>query len=183
MQFSDLIFLSETWLKDDVSIENLKIPGYEVHLNSKGAGKGIATYFKSEKALISSDTKKASVQITKLTTTDIDVINVYRSQGADNKEMIEDLKSIIDTKKTSIIAGDFNLCFSSHRANSVTKFLEEQGFTQHISNATHLMGGHIDHVYSNHDPNIYDVNVLMYSPYYTCQDHDALFITASRLQE
>ena len=64
--------------------------------------------------------------------------------------------------KVTIIAGDFNSCFVDQRDNSITKFLEDIGFSQHVSEATHLMGGHIDHVYSNHDRNVYDVTVLMY---------------------
>ena len=43
---SDMISLQETWLEDDTIIEDLEIPGYTLHLNSYGKGKGIATYFK-----------------------------------------------------------------------------------------------------------------------------------------
>ena len=43
------------------------------------------------------------------------------------------------------------------------------------------MGGHIDHVYSNHSPHEYQVDVTLYSPYYLAKDHDALLITISKL--
>ena len=46
---SDMIFLSETWLENDEITQDLQIPHYKVHLNSKGKGKGIAIYFKKEK--------------------------------------------------------------------------------------------------------------------------------------
>ena len=158
-------------------------PGYELHLNNMGDGKGIATYFKTDQANISTEIKKPKVQMTKVSTHEIDVINVYRSNGLDNKEMIDDLKSIINMNKTTIVAGDFNLCFINQRTNSIITFLEDHGFSQFVTQATHLMGGHIDHVYSYHDPNVFDVNILMYSPYYTCQDHDAVFITVRRVPE
>ena len=183
MKFSDIICLSETWLKLDSFNKNLMLPGYELHLNNMGEGKGIATYFNTEQANISTEIKRPKVQMTKLSTQEIDVINVYRSNGADNKEMINDLKSIIDMDKTTIVAGDFNICFINQRTNPVITFLEDHGFSQLVTQATHLMGGHIDHAYSNHDPNVFDVNILMYSPYYTCQDHDAVFITVRRLSD
>ena len=183
MKFGDIICLSETWLRSDSYSENLRLPGYELHLNSMGEGKGIACYFKHEKANITTDIKSPKFQMTKVKTPDIDIINVYRSSGADNKEMIDKLKQIIDMDKTTIVTGDFNLCFLNQRSNWVIEFLEDHGFSQHVIGATHLMGGHIDHVYSNHDPNDFDVNILMYSPYYTCQDHDALLITVRRLSD
>ena len=55
--------------------------------------------------------------------------------------------------------------------------LEGQGFRQLVEEASHLQGGHIDHVYSNLDPDIFKVDIMMYSPYYTSQDHDAFCIT------
>ena len=114
--------------------------------------------------------------MTKLKTAEIDIISLYRSQGANDREIIDDLQSAMDMNKVTIIAGDFNSCFVDQRDNSITQFLEDIGFSQHVSEATHLMGGHIDHVYSNQNRNVYDVTVLMYSPYYTSQDHDAVFI-------
>jgi hypothetical protein len=37
--------------------------------------------------------------------------------------------------------------------------------------ASHLAGGHIDHVYTNCQE---DADVALYSPYYCAKDHDAL---------
>ena len=55
--------------------------------------------------------------------------------------------------------------------------LEDLGFQQLVSEASHLKGGHLDHVYSNHDPNKFENEILMYSPYYTSMDHDAICLT------
>ena len=181
--FSDIICLSETWLKDDVVQEEFNFLGYDLHLNSIGPGKGIATYFKKQKVSNICDIKKARVQITKLITPEVDIISVYRSSGADNLELAKDLKSIINGENATIICGDFNLCFVTERQNMITKLLEECGFTQLVNRATHLKGGCIDHVYSNHDSKILDVDVQMYSPYYTSLDHDALCITIRRFAD
>ena len=59
----------------------------------------------------------------------------------------------------------------------VTKGLEEMGFQQLVEEASHLKGGHLDHIYSNHDQSDFKVEILMYSPYYTCLDHDAFCVT------
>ena len=44
-----------------------------------------------------------------------------------------------------------------------------------VSEPTHLKGGHIDQAWLRDDRNAYDVQ--LYSPYYTCKDHDALLVT------
>ena len=69
------------------------------------------------------------------------------------------------------------MCFIDQRDNEVTKMLEDHGFIQLVGEATHWKGGHIDHVYINHDPSLFQADVAMYSPYYTSKDHDALLIT------
>ena len=86
MLFSDILCCSETWLKIDCSESELKIPGYDCHLNSIGEGKGVATYFKRGKAEVVLDIKRLKVQMTKLRTTEADILHVYRSQGADDRK-------------------------------------------------------------------------------------------------
>ena len=176
---ADMICLTETWLKTDTASEGLTIPGLDLHLNSIGDGKGIATYYKPEYVSEVIDIKKQKVQLTKLFTSEVDVVNVYRSQGADNSELAKDIKSIINKDKLTIICGDFNQCFLDQRNNPITRMLEGYGFKQLVDEATHIKGGLIDHVYSNHNSN-FQVDVMMYSPYYTSRDHDALCIIIRR---
>ena len=122
--------------------------------------------------------KTDKFQMTKLSTPDVDIINIYRSQGANNLELAEDLRQTISRYHPTIICGDLNMCFLTKRDNEVTKLLEGLGFKQLIREASHLLGGHIDHVYSNlHLCSRFKVDIQMYSPYYTSQDHDAFFIT------
>ena len=163
--------------KSDEARQPMKLSDYELSLNSVGNGKGIATFFKSEKASHEIDVQKPRYQITKLSTDEVDVFNIYRSKGADDLELMNTITSLINQKKTSIICGDINACFVTERNNHVTQMLESIGFTQLVEWATHYKGGHIDHVYSNHDQTKFQVDVMMYSPYYTSKDHDALCVT------
>ena len=174
--FGDILCFSETWLKNDYVEDDINISGYELHLNSIGEGRGIATYIKKDKLSHIIDIKKPKVQLTKVSSPEVDIINVYRSQGANNCSLADELKSMVNKEKTTIICGDFNLCFVNEKNNELTKKLWESGFTQLVNRATHLKGGHIDHVYSNHDRNQLEVDVMMYSPYYTSHDHDALCV-------
>ena len=50
------------------------------------------------------------------------------------------------------------------------------GFTQMVTTATHIQGGHIDHAYWRDQDSLWNEPELeIYSPYYS--DHDALLIT------
>ena len=46
-----------------------------------------------------------------------------------------------------------------------------------LSEATHLAGGRIDQAWCNYTGGAVEVDVKLYSPYYTCKDHDALLFT------
>ena len=164
LAFSDLICLNETWMENNTVDEALKIDGFELHLNSMGIGKGIITYFKVAKLHPRRDITKSKAQITFLSSPELDIVNVYRSQGMNNKELASDLKSFINKPKFILICGDFNLCYLENRNNEVTRMLEENGFTQLVHEATHFKGGHNDHVYSNHNKEHFQVEVNLYNP-------------------
>ena len=61
--------------------------------------------------------------------------------------------------------------------------LEHAGFAQLVHEATHFKGGHIDHVYSNHNPSQLNVGISLYSPFYLAKDHDAICITVTKVAE
>ena len=44
----DIICLEETWLETGDHTEDLDIPGYQLHSNFSGRGKGIAIYYKAK---------------------------------------------------------------------------------------------------------------------------------------
>ena len=180
LMMGDVLCLSETLLLDDTAHVELDLPPYELSLNSVGAGKGVASYFKPELVSVVCKVKKPAFQIMKLSSNHVDVLNVYRSSGTNDQDLVNELTQIISQQKMTVVCGDFNHCFKTKKGNVVSKKLGDMGFVQLVNQATHLRGGHIDHIYSNHDQANFDVDVQIYSPYYTSLDHDALCVTVRK---
>ena len=131
----------------------------------------MATYYKV-------DINENDCQLSKFTLRNIDVVSVYRSSGCRIK--FEDIfKNItLSKEKPTLIVGDMNICYQEQRENGNIQYLETNRFKQIVTGATHLQGGHIDHVYINdYQSQFKSVDVEMYSPYYTCRDHDGLLTT------
>ena len=75
-----------------------------------------------------------------------------------------------------MITGDLNLCLKKHPSNFVTRRLQQMGFCQLVTEATHIQGGWIDHVYwMDPDKMWKNPTVERYSPYYS--DHDMQLIS------
>ena len=80
---------------------------------------------------------------------------------------------------STLIAGDFNICYSRNPNNRMSKGIQNTGFNQLMKEPTHILGGHIDHVYWKPSNNIWmDPVIQRYSPYYS--DHDASCITLNK---
>ena len=107
----------------------------------------------------------------------IDIISVYRSKDGNTRILSEELLKLLHPEKVTVIFGDFNICLKVDKQNTLIKSLEEQGFTQFVTEATHLKGGHIDHAYIREEVQNLEVNVSIYSPYYCARDHDAVLIS------
>ena len=176
---SDVICLSETWLLSDNNNENIQIEGFSLQANGVGRGKGIATYFKENIFQHSKDIKEKYFQLTKLTSKFLDVISVYRSQEGSVNQVLNVVMSLIDWDKTTLLCGDFNICYISDRNNKLVSSLEDLEFKQLVQEATHIKGGLIDHVYIRERTEIESVNCSLYSPYYSALDHDALLTSIS----
>ena len=88
---SDIICLSETWLTNDCDVNGLKLHDYDLHLNSVGHGKGIAVYYNAEIFSHRADIKKTLFQMTKMCSSDVDVLTVYRSSGGYKDELLKDI--------------------------------------------------------------------------------------------
>ena len=56
-------------------------------------------------------------------------------------------------------------------------FLETSMCVLQPHDATHIHGGHIDHVYVRQGDQQMNVDVSLYSPYYSSTDHDAMLVT------
>ena len=177
----DIIHLIETsLLKDEYS--PLSLTDYECHLTSAGNGKGIATFYKVKKFQHEQDYNTEYMQVTKFIADSLDVINVYRSSKGNSAELLAKLEEMITAGKTTLITGDFNICFMNHERNRLSKgLLEGQGLRQLMKDPTHIMGGHIDHIYWKDEMKVWkDPIIERYSPYYS--DHDGLFITLKRMK-
>ena len=169
---SDIFILTETWLEEDADATKYEIKEYTTDLNSRGRGKGIASYYKKKFTHVS-NIYGDGFGISKLESERIDVIGIYRSQGGNDKEMIEKLMRIVNKEKTTIIGGDMNICLRTHPENYVTKNLTEFGFQQVVKESTHIDGGVIDHIYIFlKDDIISEWSVEYFPKYYS--DHDGI---------
>ena len=157
----------------------IPIDGFKAHFNSSGPGKGLAIYLKDKMFEPTVDIKEEKMQLTKIESSDLQVIILYRSEQGSTLKLIEHLETMIEERIATVICGDFNICYKTNRNNRVTKFIETKGFKQLMQAPTHIKGRNIDHFYFrsggliNEDPHIY-----RYSPYYT--DHDATCATIKR---
>ena len=176
---SDLLCISETWLISDAH-DQFKLPGYEsVHFVISGRGKGLATYTR-EPFAHEKDVNSSHHQITKVVSSRLDVISVYRSSSSPMKDIFDMLKPMIDNTKTTLIGGDMNTCVLKNSANPLTKRLEGLGFVQLVNQATHILGGALDHVYVRHPdgsvPRFWSkINIYPLSVYWS--DHDAVMVS------
>jgi len=170
---SNVLCLSETWLRSDNVKDEMKIDQYSLILNSVDRGRGLATYFK-EGVQHEQNIKSKYLQLSKFSSEYIDIISVYRSKEGNITQLIDHLRLLLDTEKITIIGGDFNICLVQNKANELSTFLSCLGFKQLVNEATHIKGGHIDHVYIK---GCNSADVELYSPYYTAMDHDALCIS------
>ena len=178
---SDLIVLTETWLEKDSKQDDYHLKGYNTIFNNRGRGKGIVSYYKSifgKPENINHD----GFMISKLENEEFKVIGVYRSQDGDVRKLSTILQNLADSKKTIIIGGDMNLCALTQGNNIVTKCLVGMGFKQLITEATHIDGRAIDHVYLRTSKKTrFDWTLEHMPKYYS--DHDGIGLTVWKSSE
>ena len=172
---ADVICCQETWLSN-TDADGFEIDGFQLHLNSVGRGKGIATYHKSNYIFVE-DTTRINQQMTKISSQSQDIINVYMSSGASSSLFNEDILKLFDCTKTTFIVGDFNICFKAENNHPVLRNLEKIGFVQKVLAPTHIEGRQIDHVfvfYPDH-ATYAKTEVVQQSSFFG--DHDIIFVT------
>ena len=170
---SDILMLQETWLLQQDS-KKYEIPGYNIHFNNAGPGKGIAVYYKKEKFKHVTDITQDQMQLTKFRSSEIDIITIYRSDKGNSVELLNCIQSLITNGRHTAICGDLNICYKSNRNNRITKYLEATSYKQVVQRPTHVKGRLIDHFYHNVDT---EVMVNQYTPYYA--DHDGICVIIS----
>ena len=115
--------------------------------------------------------------MTKISSRNEDVINIYRSEGASSEQLIHDIKNLFNRKKKTFIVGDLNICYSKERFHRVLRALSSLGFKSMVQYPTHLSGGYIDHLHVYSPPDSEQeikVKVQQQGVYFT--DHDILLI-------
>jgi exonuclease III len=175
---SDIITLQETWLLNDTVLEDLDIPGFTLHLNSSGRGKGIATYFKENIFSYDKDIKQEHMQLSKFTSSNLDVINLYRSHNGDFKELNHNLDNMIEKVKSQLVVGDFNFCYLDSSSNSTRQYFRRNNFEQLIKEPTHIEGNLLDHGQIRNIKGDLRCTVQLHSKYYT--DHKGLAIIVKK---
>ena len=108
---------------------------------------------------------------------DLVLISVYRSSGGSQKDLLESIKSMLEDGFPTMICGDFNLCSLEERSKTFLESLKSIGFEEKVQKATHIKGGNIDHVYFKDPSHNFDLDMMLYSPYYPIMDHDAICST------
>ena len=166
-----VIALQETWCREEQTVEDLSIPDFNLHLVGHGRGKGVATYF-SKDFRISKGIDKQYYQMSKISSEDFDVVNIYCSRGANKTEFLKDLGSLASAPRPCFIVGDFNINFLCDPKEQIVRKILSCGFTQIVNCPTHKAGGLLDHVYIKRLS--WEPQIMINFPYYS--DHGAISI-------
>ena len=177
---ANILHFQETSLPEINDSDGIQIDHFNSRFIREGKGKGIATYTKNDtNSQLLSEFKSRNLQIMKIQIRNIETISVYRSSDMSLTETIKELQNIIDTTKTTLITGDLNICLIKNDRNVISQGLQQMGFVQLVTEATHIEGGHIDHAYWLDKTGEWEKPQLeRYSPYYS--DHDALLLTLKK---
>ena len=170
------ILLSETWL--DGREENTSLDGYKASFQGGGRGGGTVAFYRSEFQIMEEIIEDNKYYITKLSSEDIDIINIYRSQTGSIIEVLNIIEKLI-SNKIVIIGGDLNICFLNNRVNPFTTYLESVGFNQLVDRPSHIEGRLLDHLYFRQPKNMYTISIETVAKYYS--DHDAICATLKKV--
>ena len=172
----DLILLQQTCLPaDQVDTSKFDIEDFQCEFNSVGNGGGLAVYFRDSFHHVKNITKKMH-QLTKVTSSELDVICVYISPQSKSQycqlTFLRDLQSILDSRKKTVIVGDFNI----ESVDSVIgKEMRNWNFNQLITYPTHIDGNILDHCYTSDQISVKSVKIQQEPVYYS--DHDKIEIS------
>ena len=175
---ADLICFSETWMEDDAEESDFVIEGFKASFNSAGNGKGIVGFYRPEVFTHRADCKLGAAQMSLFVSEDLDVIHIYRSQQQQLGEIVEKVREWKREGKVTIVCGDLNVCLKRDPMNAFSKGMEDLGLNQIGKEATHVLGGQIDHLYVSSEA-VERTNLERISLFFT--DHDALCFTVTQV--
>ena len=116
------------------------------------------------------------MQLSKFTSTSIDIVVIYRSQNGKHEDLVQNLKSLRSSKKPQMIIGDFNFCY--HESNLTIKYLHNNNFDQLIQEPTHIEGNLLDQAHVRDVKRKLKYLVEVHSKYYS--DHKGLSIVIQK---
>ena len=171
---SDVLIFGETWIKDQADAPSLET--FDVLANNIGRGKGLAVYYREDKATVEEIYTDEYLQMSAALNSKIHVIGFYRS--AEDRSFITALEKWIKPEKSYLLVGDMNICSKKEPNHYVFKALNRLGFKLMTKQPTHIQGGHIDQAWIKlHKEDCFEYDHSIYSPFYNCTDHDAILIT------
>ena len=155
-----------------------------MHLNNGGRGKGIVTFSPSNFVLqlnISED----GYQITSIESSNLTIINVYRSSNSDVTNFIKSLAQVtsVNDNNSTIICGDLNLCQRDENNHPIIQFLEKNNFIAGFNppQASHKDGRCLDQVFFRLQNRVKMESIDLRPCYFS--DHDTIDIVVSRESE
>ena len=174
---ADLLCFSETWLEDEAEESGLMIDGFKASFNSAGNGRGIAGFYRPEVFSHRADCQLGAAQLSLFESKDADVIHIYRSQQQRLGEIVEQVREWKKEGRVTIVCGDLNVCLRKEPENLFSQGMEGLGLSKIGKEATHVMGGQIDHLYVSSEA-VGRTSLERMSPFFT--DHDALCFTVGQ---
>ena len=136
---------------------------------------------KSKKFEHAGDITEENMQLSKFTSSTLDIIALYRSQKGNFNDLNSHINTIKTEEKPLLLIGDFNFCYRDEKSNPSKKFLAKQGFMQLIDEPTHVEGNLLDQAYIRDKKKMLHWTVDVQSKYYS--DHKALAIMIKKSQE
>ena len=118
------------------------------------------------------------MQLSKFTSSNLDVINLYRSHNGDFKELNHELENMTKKVRPQLVVGDFNFCFLDSSSNSSRQYLRRNNFEQLIKEPTHIEGNLLDQAHLRNMKGDLRCTVQLHSKYYT--DHKGLAIIVKK---
>ena len=176
----DIICLEETWLEMNDQAENLEVPGYNIHMNSRGKGKGIAIYYKPEYFKHELDIKEDHMQLSKFSSRSVDIIFLYKSQQESEGNLNQAIEIMTQSSDAALVLGDFNFCYNKDSTNAVTKYMKDRKFKQLIAEPTHIEGNLLDQAYLRDIKKELAFTAEVHGKYYT--DHKSINIILKKVK-
>ena len=118
------------------------------------------------------------MQLSTFTSSNLDVINLYRSSHGDLKLLNHNLEDMIKRVRPQLVVGDLNFCYLDSSSNTTSNYLRSNNFEQLIKEPTHIEGNLLDQAHLRNIKGDLRCTVQLHSKYYT--DHKGLAIIVKK---